>query len=60
MGLDDEQEKLRQARAWLCDPAATGEQCEAAFDHVTTVAASTQREDLREQALSLLREAGTV
>jgi hypothetical protein len=34
VGLDDQEEKWRQAREWLNSPLATQEQTEAAVDYV--------------------------
>lgn len=56
MGLDDEQEKLRQAGEWLM--TGSQEQQEAALDQIGHVLCHSQRKDLRMQAWALLHKKG--
>ena len=50
MGLNDEHEKLRQAKAWLmnCEPAS--QRYRAAWEHVTYVLTATLYPTLRAEA----------
>lgn len=50
MGLNDDQEKLRQAEHWLLTEAATSDQWLAAWEHVAWVLTYTRKPELRDQA----------
>jgi hypothetical protein len=56
MGLDDEQEKLRQAEEWVTSAAASGEQLRAAEDFIRHTLFCTHRSDLRRTAFYLLKK----
>lgn len=53
MGLNDEQEKLRQAEQWLWDCEIGSHQFDAAWEHVVHVSCTSQDIDLRNQALRI-------
>jgi hypothetical protein len=58
LGLNDEQEKLRQAREWLeaCEP--TSQQYKAAYEHIGGVLTYAGDTELREQAQEIARALG--
>jgi hypothetical protein len=60
MGLNDESEKLRQAKAWLNDPDAPAEHQAAARDHVMHIIQNSYDMDLRREAMAVATGIGLV
>lgn len=56
MGLNDEREKLRQARAWLAECEISSQHFQAAWDHVWMVMIDAPDFALREEARQLAVE----
>jgi hypothetical protein len=50
VGLNDDQEKLRQAEVWLLTKPATSDQWLAAWEHVSWILTYTGQPELRDQA----------
>lgn len=58
MGLNDEQEKIRQAEAWLRDPETDGIHLMAAREHLFHIVVRSLDPEIRSTACSIITSLG--
>jgi ABC-type hemin transport system substrate-binding protein len=58
VSVNDEAEKLRQAKEWLANGEATTEQSVSAREHVFFVLRNSGKHALRQEAGAIIRELG--